>query len=460
MTVALWELTMILKNLRDERTKLVKDSRALLERVEGENRNFNQEEENQWKVMNDKITDLGNRIQRFAELEKHEQAMQTIVDHGLGQGGSAVGDDKGTIGADAPGMTQDQAWNVMINAWARGERGLPRKKDIRNRIQMAQKLTRFNPANRKMRMVLSNDYNQVRRQLLHARIRNAAMSEGTTTAGGYTIPSGFVYQLEEALLWFGPMLQVADVYRTETGNPLPWPTENDTGNTGVLLAEGTTVGSSVADTFGQVLFNAYKFSSQLVQISAELLEDSAFDLAGLLGKKCGMRIGRVVNTYLTNGSGIGVPQGIVTGATLGVTCASSTAISFDEVISLEHAVPLAYRPQMSYMSNDSTVLSLRKLKDSYGRYLWQQFANSGEPDLLNNRPLYKNQDMASIATTNKTILAGDFSKFKVRMVGDVRARRLIERYADTDQEAFITFLRLDSKVLDAGTHPIVYMQQP
>lgn len=448
---------MILKNLREKRSKLVKDSRALLERVEGESRGFNAEEEQQWTVMNNEITDLGNRIKKFVELEETEKAMAAIVDHGLGQGGSVV-DNKSTLGGDEPGMKQDEAWNVLINAWCRSEKDFAAPRSFRNRVKAAQKVVRFNPSNRKIAVQLERDrfaYLNLRRQIL----KNAAMSVGTTANGGYTIPQGFVMALEAALLYFGPMLQVADIMRTATGNPLPWPTVNDTGNTGELLTEATTVGSSVIATFGATTFNAYKFSSKLVQISAELLEDSAFDLSTEIGSQCGMRLGRVGNTYLTTGTGSSQPQGIVTGATLGKTCASATAITFDEVIDLEHAVGIAYRPQMQYMCLDSTVNALRKLKDGQGRYLWQQFANSGQPDLLNNRPLHVNQDMAAIATGNKTILAGDFSKFKVRMVGEVRARRLSERYADTDQEAFISFMRMDSKVLDAGTHPIVYMQQ-
>lgn len=444
---------MILKTLREERTVLVKNSRDFLEKVEGEKRAFTAEEDNQWKVMNDKITDLGNRIERFVKLEEQEKAVNTIVDHGLGLGGSHV--DPKALGGDEPGMTQDAAWNTVINAWCRAGKGTRNSKAMREQIKNASRVVRTSPQNSRIVVPLMSNIANLRRQIL----RNAAMSVGSATAGGDTIPSGFVYSLEEALLYFGPMLQVADIYRTDTGNPLPWPTDNDTTNTGVLLSENTTIGSSVAPTFGQVLFGAYKLSSQLVLISEELINDSAFDMPSYVGKKCGTRLGRASNTYLTNGTGSGQPQGVVTGASLGITCASETAITFDEIIDLEHAVPLAYRAQMAYMTLDSTVQALRKLKDGQGRYLWQQFANAGEPDTLNNRPLWKNQDMAAIGAGNKTVLAGDFSKFKVRMVGQVRARRLTERYADTDQEGYVSFMRIDSKVVDAGTHPIVYMQQ-
>lgn len=449
-----------IKTLTEKRKTLIANSRALLEKAEGEGRAMNAEEDTQWNTMNAEITQLKNRIDRIHQLEQQEAAMNTIVDHGLGQGGSAVGLG-GIPGGDDPNIVKnvDAAWNTIINGWCRAEKDVRYKKSFKNRLSQAQKvLPQVNIQNRRLRMRLEiANYQALRQQIL----RNAAMST-TAAAGGYTIPQGFVAALEEAMLYFGPMLQVADIMRTPTGNVLPWPTTNDTANTGVLLSEATTIGSSVAATFSQVLFNAYKFSSQPIIISEELLNDSAFDLSGLLGRTCGTRLGRAGNTYLTTGLGSGSnqPKGIVTAASAGLTFASASAIAYDEVITLEHAVGLAYRQRMSYMCNDATVLALRKLKDSQGRYLWMDGANAGQPDKLNARPLYINPDMAGIATTNKSLIAGDFSYFKVRMVGEIRSRRLSERYADLDQEAFIAFMRMDSNILDAGTHPIVYAVHP
>ncbi|TXI04206.1 MAG: phage major capsid protein [Rhizobium sp.] len=443
-------MSALLKGLREERNKLVKNSRNLLEKVEGEKRDFNAEENAQWEQMNTEITNLGKRIDRFQKLEETEKAVNALVDHDLDGKGSEIDGKK--FGADEPGMKQDEAWNLVLNAWCRAER-----EDFRptNKMKQASKQSKFNFRNRKIALPLERDFNNLRRTIM----RNAVMSVGTAANGGYTIPVGFVAALEAAMLYFGPMLQVADVMRTLTGNPLHWPMSDDTGNTGVLLTEGTTVGSSVIATLSEAVFGAYKFSSKLVQVNAELMEDSEFDIASLVGGQLGERLGRVGNTYLTTGTGSSQPQGIVTGSTLGVTAADDVTITYDEIIDLEHSVGLAYRPRMAYMCNDKTVQSLRKLKDSQGRYLWQTNANSGQPELLNNRPLHINPDMADMAASAKTVLAGDFSKFKVRMVGQMRARRLSERYADTDQEGFISFMRMDSKVLDAGTHPIKHLAQ-
>ena len=84
----------------------------------------------------------------------------------------------------------------------------------------------------------------------------------------------------------------------------------------------------------------------------------------------------------------------------------------------------------------------------------------GVPDRLMGRPVTITQSMDSaVSGTYTTVLCGDFSKFKIRDVAEVRLVKLVERYADLDQVAFIAFHRTDSAVLDAGTHPIKYLLQ-
>ena len=109
------------------------------------------------------------------------------------------------------------------------------------------------------------------------------------------------------------------------------------------------------------------------------------------------------------------------------------------------------------MFNDATLKALRKLKDSENRYIWQPSVVSGVPATLNGREYIINDFMASIGASAKSILFGDFKKFRVRFAGQYRFRRLVERYADTDQVAYVAFRRADSHVMNAGTAPIKYL---
>lgn len=294
----------------------------------------------------------------------------------------------------------------------------------------------------------------------HPSIAKRDLNVATPTEGQETIPEGFVARLERAMLAFGGMLQVADVMNTASGNDLPWPTANDTSNKGVLLAEATTIGPSVDPTFGAVTLEAFKYSSQPVLVSAEILQDSAFDLNDILASMLGERLGRILNEHFTTGTGTGQPRGIVTAAPAGVTASLAgppviTAMTGDMLIDLVHSVDPSYRAGARFMLADGTIASLRKLKDGDNQYLWQPGLQQGVPDRLIGYPITINQDMDTTFTAGSfPVLFGDLSKYKVRQVRGIRMRRLVERYADTDQEAFIAFIRADGDLLDAGTNPV------
>lgn len=285
-----------------------------------------------------------------------------------------------------------------------------------------------------------------------SRESRAAMDITNAGAGKETIPAGFVYELDRKLLAFGGPRRVCRVIQTASGNSLPYPKVDDTGNSGALLAEATDMGSSVAATTSAVTFGAYKFSSTPILVSSELLQDSAFDLAAELGSFLGERLGRVEGTYTTTGTGSSQPEGIVTGAATGKTAASTTAFTTDELMDLFHSVDPAYRESAGgWMMHDTIVSTIRKFKDSNGQYIWQPGISASMPDLLLGKPITLNQHMDSALTTGKKLVVfGDFSRFIIRDAGSVVLHRLNELYRATDQTGFVAFRRFDSKVIQSA----------
>ena len=246
-----------------------------------------------------------------------------------------------------------------------------------------------------------------------------ANSTTTDSEGGYLVPTTLGAAVEVALLEFGGVREVSTVIRTETGAQIDLPTVDDSSNTGSV--EGENDGLATTDvTFGVKSLNAYKVSSDLVKIPFELLQDSAFDLASLLGRLLGERIARSSSLLYTTGSGSSTVNGVVTASTAGVTAAGVAAITSDELIDLYHSVGRAYRRNGTWMMADSTAKYVRKLKDGDNQYLWQPGLSMGLPDTLFGAPVVTNDDMAALATGNKTVLFGDFSRYYIRDVGAVR----------------------------------------
>jgi HK97 family phage major capsid protein len=289
------------------------------------------------------------------------------------------------------------------------------------------------------------------------------------TGGGYFVPVGFVNDVEQAMKYFGPMLNVAKIMPTATGQPLPYPTSNDTAVVGEQVAEGAQV--TTADvTLGNLTLNAFKYSTKMVKVSIELLQDSAFDLETFLKAQFAERLGRILNTKFTVGAGSTEPKGIITAATAGPTAIGSAgndggsgtaqnSIGTNDLIELEHSVDPLYRAGSKFMMNDSTLKFIKQLKDKQGRPLWIPGVAANAPDTILNYGYAINNDMATIATTNKTVLFGRMDKYLIRQVKDLSVLRLVERFADFGQVAYIGFARYDGNLLDAGTHPVKYLIQ-
>lgn len=277
----------------------------------------------------------------------------------------------------------------------------------------------------------------------------------STTAGGYTIPTGFLNQLEASLLAFGGMREVATVIRTAEGNDLPIPTVSDHSNVGAILGENTQV-SEQDITFGQITLKAYKYSSKLIRVSAELLQDTAIDLESFIGGALGERVARILNSHFTVGTNSSQPQGISASGS-SVTAAATGAVTYAELVDLQHSLDPAYRANARFMMHDSTFKAIRKLLDGQNRPIFQPDISASSPGTLLGSPIVINQDVASMAASAKAIYFGDFSKYIIRDVQDFTLLRLEERYADYHQVGFVGFSRHDGRILDAGTDPIRHL---
>jgi len=284
-----------------------------------------------------------------------------------------------------------------------------------------------------------------------------AQSTGTDSAGGYTVPTDLQPEIDKAMSLWGPMWD-ADIVRemtTTTGNRIEWPTVDDTAKTARIKAENAAVDNDGTDdvAFGQKLLDAYVYDTGMVKIPMELLQDSAFNINSLMNELFGERLGRTANTALTTGTGSGQPNGIVTASASGKVAAATAAITADELIDLMHSVDPAYRgsPRCRWMFNDSTLATIRKLKDGQGNYLWQMGdVRTGEPSMLLGKPYSVNQAVADIGVSAKPVIFGDFSKYVVRKVAGFQVLTLRERYAEFFQVGMIGFKRFDGELLNSA----------
>lgn len=273
----------------------------------------------------------------------------------------------------------------------------------------------------------------------------------TGSLGGYNVPTVLVERIEKALLYFNPLREYAQVLRTESGEPMTMPTNDDTGTKGVLLAEDGAL--TVADTsFGQISLGAYTMSSKALKVSWQLLDDNAVDLETYIGDLLGERLGRIMADYVATGTGSSQPTGIAA-STAGKTTASATAITSAEILDLIHSVDIAYRqdPSCALVMHDSVWLYVRKLVDSNGQPLFQESYRIPGEIRIHGFPLVISNSLNSAITTGlKTMVFGAMNKFLIRDVANIRIQRLDELYAANGAVGFTAWARTDSKILASG----------
>jgi len=284
-----------------------------------------------------------------------------------------------------------------------------------------------------------------------------ALQIGTDSEGGYLVPDEFERTLIEALQEENIFRQLANIITTSSGDR-KIPVVASKGTASWVDEEGAIPESD--DAFGQVSIGAYKLAT-MIKVSEELLNDSVFNLEQYIAKEFARRIGAKEEEAFFVGDGSGKPTGILNatgGAELGITAASATAITVDEVMDLFYSLKSPYRKSAVFVMNDATVKAIRKLKDGNGQYLWQPSITAGQPDTILNRPVKTSAYVPTIASAKKTIAFGDFGYYWVADRQGRSFQRLNELYAATGQVGFKATQRVDGKLILAEAIKVLQMK--
>ena len=276
-------------------------------------------------------------------------------------------------------------------------------------------------------------------------VRNA-LSVGVDSEGGYLVPDTYEQNLVEALHDEMVIRRLAHVFTTASGNhKIPV-----VGTHGVAtwVEESGEIPEST-EKFAQKYIGAHKLTA-LIKVSEELLNDSAFDLEDYFRREFARRISNAEEIAFITGDGNGKPTGLFSnteGADVGITAASATAITADEIIRLYHSLSAPYRSKAVWLMNDATVNAIRLLKDSNGQYIWQAGLKDGAPDTILGRPVYTATSVPGIEAGQKVMAFGDLSYYWIGDREGIHFRRLNELYATKGQVGFLATKRVDAKLI-------------
>lgn len=275
-----------------------------------------------------------------------------------------------------------------------------------------------------------------------------AQAVGTGAAGGFLAPASFMQRLETALRTHDALFDLSTVFETDRGTSAGYPILDDGANTATEVAENAA-SSEVDAVFSSITFAPTTWRTGIVRSSAEVVNDSAFDFPGMLAGAFGKR--------LAKGVGASHTATLLTEAESGVTAASATAVTADELWSLVGSVDEEFGPRAVWLMRYSSYVAIRKLKDSSARYQFPIETIDGRPALL-GRPVYFSPAMGALSAGAKPIAFGDMSKFVRRIAGPLVVNVLHERYAEANQIGYEGFLRTSGHLLKtSAVVPVKYI---
>ena len=293
----------------------------------------------------------------------------------------------------------------------------------------------------------SDEYKKHLLQAMRTNFRQIShvLQEGIDPHGGYLVPDEYDKRLidilteENVMRTLGTNITTSGEHKINIAATKP---------AAAWIEEGGTLTFGDA-TFDQIILDAHKLHVA-IKVTEELLYDNAFNLENYILTQFGKALSNAEEDAFINGTGIGQPLGILAetgGAQVGVTSASSTKVTADEIINLVYSLKRPYRKNAVFLANDVCVAELRKLKDNNGQYLWQPSLQAGEPDRVLGYKVYTSPYFPVPTAGGTAVAFGDFSYYNIGDRGTRSFAELKELFAGNGMIGFVAKERVDGKLV-------------
>lgn len=304
----------------------------------------------------------------------------------------------------------------------------------------------------------SDEYKKALLQAMRTNFRQISnvLQEGIDPQGGYLVPDEYDKRLidilteENVMRTLGTNITTSGEHKINIAATKP---------AAAWIEEGGTLTFGDA-TFDQIILDAHKLHVA-IKVTEELLYDNAFNLENYILTQFGKALSNAEEDAFINGTGVGQPLGILAetgGAQVGVTSASSTKVTADEIINLVYSLKRPYRKNAVFLANDVCVAELRKLKDNNGQYLWQPSLQAGEPDRVLGYKVYTSPYFPVPTAGGTAVAFGDFSYYNIGDRGTRSFAELKELFAGNGMIGFVAKERVDGKLVLPEAIKLLHMK--
>lgn len=398
---------------KQERAKLVKEAREILDRQEEEKRDLTAEEEERYNTIDADIDKLTARIDREEkQLERERSLGETNAKEVDGKRDGSNKEEKRTL-------LRDLLEGRSIE-------------EVRDQVRETEEY----------RAAFANWLIEGRSALAVEEVR--AMQSDVDTSGGYLVaPIQMVRDLLKEVDSQTIIRQYANVRQLRKAKSLgvvtldqdvddwDWTTELRTG-------DKTDLGFGKRELFPHPLAKRALISNTLLRLSdmgpeALLRERLSYKLAATQEKAYLLGDGnkKPLGLFVASNDGISTSRDVATGNT-------ATQITPEGLIEAKFKLKEAYLRRARWIFHRDAIKQIRKLKDGDGQYIWQPGIVQDVPDRILGIP-YSTSDFApNTFTTGKYVgLLGDLKYYWILDSLEMQIQRLIELYAESNQTGFI-----------------------
>jgi len=280
------------------------------------------------------------------------------------------------------------------------------------------------------------------KDMLHTGIPQKALRRGSAGSGNFIVPDTFEQKLVKGLTEKSLIRKLGTVMKTNTKMRIPTIIAD---GEAAWIPENEPVQFSEA-VYGEIVLDAYKLAHKVV-VSDEMLEDANFDVEDYIRQLFVESVSAAEELALFIGDGNGKPTGLLHQTSVGWVSEKAGDITYDDILNLIHSVKSPYRKNAVLVMSEDAITKLLSIIHYHGNSPWDVSLKDGTSKTLFGYPVYTTNYLDRVLPGTKPILFGDFSYFWIGERGKRSVKRLVERYADTGQVAYITSERIDAKLV-------------
>lgn len=282
----------------------------------------------------------------------------------------------------------------------------------------------------------------LRGKVLEERVAAVNMTTGNN---GAVIPTSIVNKIIEKVMEISPLFERATKYNVGGTITIPYYPKTGSGATKITMDYATefTALTSTAGDFGSIQLTGF-LAGALSKVSVSLINNSQFAIVPFVINQMAKTVAQWIEGQMIKGTANKI-EGL-SGHTADVTAAATTAVTADELITLQDSIPDAYQGQAIWVMSRATRTAIRKLKDGQNNYLLNKDYTAQWGYSLLGKPVYVSDNMDDMAAGKVSVLYLDPSGLAVKISENPEVQVLREKFADEHAVGVICWLEMDCKV--------------